>query len=143
MLGDADLCRLGQTKDRTNLVHTDPRCKLEYILYSCSFPPTVAWIMFLDIFTAFNIPLPLLLLLSVMQFVLACSPAGFIDLSNEQSRSVLAARHPAEKQAGSGFRLSNKPLTFVTLKKVEIKVMQLCENLSVTSDKMRNNGGTR
>lgn len=92
-------------------------------------------------FTVHSLHLP-----SDSQFVLACSPAGFIDLSNEQSRGVLAARHPAEKQAGSRFRLSNKPLpchTFVTLQRVEIKVMQLCENLSVTSDKMRNNGGTR
>lgn len=59
-------------------------------------------------FTVHSLHLP-----SDSQFVLACSPAGFIDLSNEQSRSVLAARHPAEKQAGSGFRLSNKPLTHI------------------------------
>lgn len=96
--------------------------------------PSIPMEHFLDI--SCSLFTPLVLDSPGFFFFLASSPVGCIDLSNEESRSLLAAQHPAEKGAGFDFRWSKKPLTSVTHHSVEVKMMQLCKNSNVTTDKM-------
>lgn len=174
------------------------RCKLEYILYSGSFPPWSSLDhVFLTFFSAFNILLPHLLSerLNVMQvynscitlcgdrrefffFFFAfdvefwtCTPCErFLDISCSRftprisdlyiyffsflSCGMHQPEHRGEvegvcrqlsiRQRKEQVLILHKPRSHwhMSHSSEEVKVLQLCKNLNVTTDKMSNNGGT-